>query len=402
MFYKNLTVAAMAMVLIVTGWGCTENTINPVPTNTAGEKTNTTAPVKTTEEVAKVTPETSCPENMTRFWSTHKFGEGLTFCYYSTATDGQKIMINNFGDKVVLYPENNPQFNHSILLERLNNSSLVEETIATKYMTTTERTACSVVANQRDAAWTQYIIAGGDLEAQEKCGEFRYGSFFYSKDEPDFVFFVMIGQDTFMPSDAWLETLDVAEATTAQSQTVAPANNFINQFTTYQNKNLGLSFSYPADWGPMITDTEMGYQENEDFTKQPTCEVQQTLELAGLRSGLFLSAHNILGCGPAGRGGWFGDEAQKFTSWDKVTEWCENTGDDCEILTNKNNIKVAHSHTKTTEIWGETYQDLDLYALYNQNSDLPGIIISNERFISSGLGRSEKELRNLVDSIKFE
>ncbi|MFH1253300.1 MAG: hypothetical protein V1664_03160 [Candidatus Uhrbacteria bacterium] len=194
----------------------------------------------------------------------------------------------------------------------------------------------------------------------------------------------------------------VIDTTKNISPEISKEETSANNLSVYQNKNLGLTFSYPADWGPIITNFEMGHQAGDDFTSTPTCEVQGTLELAGITSGLFFSAHNAVGCDPDGRGGWFGDQAKAFTDWDKITEWCEGTGDDCEIFTNSNGLKVAHAYTKETEIWGDVFQDVDLYALYNPGGDLPGIIISNERLISSGLGRSEKELRALIDSIKFE
>lgn len=402
MFYKKSLLVMIGLTLTLAGWGCTQTNQTPV---TSGEEKTPDVSVDTLM-ATESTPETPCPEDMTRFWGTKEYGDGMTFCYYTTTADGQEINLKNFGDKVVLYPEN-PNFNHSILWERLKNGDLsIEEKIAARYMTDEERAACEVMAAPKNTDWTEYLIASNErnLDAQEKCGEFRYGSFFYSSEKnPETLFFVMIGQDTFMPSNDWLETLEFVDSIKNQSPTVAPANNFVNQLSVYKNKEAGISFSYPTDWGPIISGVEMGYPNGDDGAKLATCKHQLFLELTGIDSGLFLAADNTGDCGPAGRGGWFGDQAAAFTDWDKINEWCQTTGDECEIFTNQNGLEIAHVYDKGGEVWGEVLQDLDFFALYNPtNGELPGVIIGNERLITTGLGRSEKELRNLVDSIKFE
>lgn len=360
----------------------TNSNINPVNEKTGGTEISTTTP---------------CPtENTVRFWNVGASGNGFTVCYNSTFNN-KPIVVKNFGQKLVFYVNGSPEWNHTVTLLNLKNQTSLKDEIKNRYMTEENKKYCDVISNKNNGGETLVVISNeGNPEAQEKCGEFRYGEFIYNQNSPENLFFVTLGQDTFMTSN-WLSTLEAVYNSENKTPTVPVSNEYTNEISTFTDENL--SFSYPSNWGPIITDIEMGYPNGNDTATVATCQHQQFYQLAGIGSGLFMAADNADNCGPAGRGGWFGDQAQNFSSWDNIVTWC---GSGCEIFTNTNGLKIAHKYTAETEIWGDQIKDLDEYAFLNANGDLPGFIVSNERLIQSGLGRSEKELRDLINSMKFE
>ena len=399
MSFKSITVSlSLATVVVLLGAGCL-NQSQTTPTQDQPTAQPETATKIKTEVAVELTPNSPCPEDMVRFWNVHNF-DGYTFCYYPESLSGEKVNVKNFGNKVVLYSGNNTSFSHSVLMLQTSNGHSIKQIIENEYIDPAGKNDCEVVENN-DGEWTTFTIAAGDLEKQQGCGEFKDGFFRTANNNSDFAFYITIGQDTFMPDGAWLETLEPVKNLENGNATVAPANDFVSGKKEYSNQELGISFSYPADWGPVSVESEGGRTDdwNGSPKTEPNCTILTALTMNGIDdSALLLSGHDTADCNPYGRGGWFGDQAKVFSSWDEVLGWC---GDGCDIFTNKNGIKVAHRHLINSEVWGTNYDDLDLYGIFHEGHELQGIILSNERLIDAGLGRSENELKELINSIKF-
>jgi hypothetical protein len=173
----------------------------------------------------------------------------------------------------------------------------------------------------------------------------------------------------------------------------------------FQDDALGIAFSYPTAWGPILSEEEVGWigldaNDDSDDTN-PDCVSQRMLAFSGVGdSAILLAAGNTGDCDQPGRGGYFGDQAKGFASNAAAASWCAEH-DDCESFVNAQGVRVYHAHTEETEVWGAVLQDVDEYAMFHENAELAGIILSNERLVENGLGRNQRELRALVDSFAF-
>ena len=138
---------------------------------------------------------------------------GFTFCYNPVSVSGSNInnsdiLLEQKGETLVLYPKDLPDFQHTITRLRFDESLNPTQAIETLYMKDADKSVCSVVEINKTDEYTEYLLAGGDLENQEKCGTYKVGSFRAYENTPDSLFYITIGQDTFMADDAWLKTLE--------------------------------------------------------------------------------------------------------------------------------------------------------------------------------------------------
>lgn len=175
--------------------------------------------------------------------------------------------------------------------------------------------------------------------------------------------------------------------------------------TAFRDDALGIAFSYPTAWGPILSAEESGWvgldaDDDSDYTN-PDCVSQRMLAVSGVEShAILLAAGNVGDCDQPGRGGYFGDQSKGFASNAAIASWCAEH-DECESFTNAQGVRVYHAYTERMEDWGDTYEDVDEYAVFHEGAELSGIILSNQRLIGNGLGRSETELRALVDSLSY-
>ncbi len=192
----------------------------------------------------------------------------------------------------------------------------------------------------------------------------------------------------------------------APKQTKTIPKETEEESTRYTDAVLGISFIYPTNWGPINIQEEGGFfgqigeiptNENGQILYDGT--VHRALLFSGLGdSHIFLVAHSQ--GEPAGRGGYFGDLSNQFHSAESVSQWCTRQIN-CEYFTNANGIRIVHAYTPEREEWGQKLKDIDEYAIVHPDHPFGGIIISNQRFVEKSLGRQEKELRMVVDSIVF-
>lgn len=410
---RSAAVWSLMAAIALLGAGCANTIVTPPVTEEPAEAT--TQPTDEAKAIASLendeiasaavdpSPESPCPEGLIRYWTNGPYGQGLTFCHEAKAIDGTMITVARAGEAVIIYPDDNVASAISIIPFQLGKSADgAQEIIERKFMTVENRTACEVVRVDR-AYGTEFAIANGDLDTQTSCGEFGNG-FFLAKPSAGRLFFVRAQQDGFLPSETWLSTL---EAVFASEGDPTDANGLAwlteGGLTTYRNANIGVSFAYPSNWGPVLQNDEGGQTDWTGDTDPlaTNCTSQSALAFAALGEGtIALAAGNTGGCGVPGRGGYFGDQAQGFRSPADIDAWCSEH-DVCETFTNPNGIRVAHAHTKQLEDWGTTYDGVDEYAIFHPNADLAGIILSNQRLIAAGLGRQESALRAIVDSLTF-
>ncbi len=204
----------LGAALTLAGAGCftTNSASTTQPTNTENTSTDTQTQTASeadlNAETTTLTQASPCPEETERFWSADQNGTGFTFCFDTLSNSGEPVMWEKSGrSRVTLYSKENQEFAHSVT--RLEIGNLDPKTaIETNFMTAANRQTCEVISGQsQNGLWTEYVIAGGDLETQLTCGEYRDGFFIAKPDAPDVLFYVMIGQDTFMRTQTWLESL---------------------------------------------------------------------------------------------------------------------------------------------------------------------------------------------------
>lgn len=175
--------------------------------------------------------------------------------------------------------------------------------------------------------------------------------------------------------------------------------------TSFQDDALGVAFTYPTAWGPILSANEAGWiglETNDDSDDtNPDCTSQRMLMFSGVDAdAILLAAGNTGDCDQPGRGGYFGDQAKGFASNAAIASWCAEH-DMCESFTNAHGVRFYRTYTKQVEDWGDVLNDVDEYAVFHEGAELSGMILSNERLIGNGLGRSQMELRALVDSLSF-
>ena len=138
---------------------------------------------------------------------------GFTFCYNPISISGSNlessdILLEQKEKTLILYPEDLPDFQHTITRMRFDETLSAKQAIETLYMKDADKSVCSIVEINKTDEYTEYLLAGGDLSNQEKCGTYKVGSFRAYENTPGSLFYITIGQDTFMADDVWLKTLE--------------------------------------------------------------------------------------------------------------------------------------------------------------------------------------------------
>jgi hypothetical protein len=140
---------------------------------------------------------------------------GFTFCYNPVSISGSNlnnstdIILEQKEGTLILYPKDLPDYQHTITRLRFDETLAPTQAIETLYMKDADKSTCTVVEINKTEEYAEYVLAGGgDLESQEKCGTYKVGSFRAYENTPGSLFYITIGQDTFMADDAWLKTLE--------------------------------------------------------------------------------------------------------------------------------------------------------------------------------------------------
>lgn len=189
----------MAAVTLA-GAGCL-GASKPTPTVPA-ESPAATAPA---EEPAVAAVDDGCPEGSVRY-ATTTANPAFTFCHEAKTLGGESVVVSESNGVVGLSTGSNPGFAHSVRAFKIAPTDDVAAAIAERFMTEENRASCEIVTFE-GVRGESYVIAGGDLETQEKCGEFRAGYFHSTPTDPFTLFYFEVGQDTFMPSALWIETI---------------------------------------------------------------------------------------------------------------------------------------------------------------------------------------------------
>jgi len=169
--------------------------------------------------------------------------------------------------------------------------------------------------------------------------------------------------------------------------------------TTVRDERTKVAFSYPTSLGKVDTRVEYGVGMETDIETATTfdCLEQRAFDLNGTP---FLVVNDTWQCQTLGRGGYWGDQARAFSTEADVKLWCE-TKDVCEPYVNKNGVTIYRAYTKSDDFWGEPLLDIDMYAAWNPNINIHGILISNQGFVQAGLGRMQGEVAGVADSLSF-
>ena len=200
---------------------------------------------------------------------------------------------------------------------------------------------------------------------------------------------------TIIPTPAATQTITNATGPNGSMVTTVSGDT-----TTVQDDRTKLAFSVPTSLGNIKSQDENGWgpktAQNEN-SGPANCLVQRSF-LAG--DTIFLTAYDTWQCDQPGRGGYWGDQAQAFSSEADVKKWCE-TKDTCVPYVNKNGVTIYRAYMKSVDSWGDILSDIDEYAAWNPNKDINGILISNQGFVQAGLGRMQEEVKAVADSLSF-
>lgn len=204
----------------------------------------------------------------------------------------------------------------------------------------------------------------------------------------------VLGQD--VPSTDTQETTTVFATGPDGSVTI----NVSGDTTTVQDGVSGLSFTVPTALGEINTQNENGFGmegAKSGDGGSADCLVQRAF-LAG--DTIFLTTYDTWQCDQLGRGGYWGDQARAFSTEADVKKWCD-TKDSCVPYINPNGVTIYHAYSKSVDSWGDELTDIDMYAAWNPNKDIHGILISNQGFVQAGLGRMQDEVSAVADSLSF-
>ena len=161
------------------------------------------------------------------------------------------------------------------------------------------------------------------------------------------------------------------------------------QKTTYTNKDLKLSFEYPAYWGEIISeDAGQIFFTFSNFN----CDYDSPIVMTNVKPNVE----------PPGRGGYFGDVGYELKNEDVIKNYCKDK-DTCEVFTNKNGITMAkHNFIIATAGGPETDTPTNQYYFYNPNTPNAGVVISPGRLpYRDSIEDFDELFEEFVQSIKF-
>lgn len=175
----------------------------------------------------------------------------------------------------------------------------------------------------------------------------------------------------------------------------------VENWTTYTNETIGITFEYPEVLGPI---TNYGSQICVGG-ETASCPLRPALQFNG--EGLFMGTMNKSGYeNPPGRGGYFGDRAGEIASRSDVVNFCTESEtylfNECEVYTNQHGILIARTAGEIPFTNGDNR--MLTYFVHAPNSDFYGYAFSNRDLLNTkgiSVEDSEKIMNELIDSLKF-
>jgi hypothetical protein len=194
---QSATFLVLMAAVTLAGAGC----LNNAPATPAAESPVAVVTTRTTDS------EEGCLPGSARF-ATSTSDITFTFCHEieSALTGGAAVNVTEQNGVVTLATAGNPDFTHTVRAFRVEPTADISAAIAAQFMTEENRASCDVVEYEGPRE-SRFVIAGGDPETQLTCGDYRDGFFLSIATEPYVLFYVTVGQDTFMDSDQWMTTL---------------------------------------------------------------------------------------------------------------------------------------------------------------------------------------------------
>lgn len=202
--------------------------------------------------------------------------------------------------------------------------------------------------------------------------------------------------------------LQVSAPPAPGQEQIAPASETLS----YQDKTLGLSITYPAAWGEVTAEEEQGMTPERaklvEEGKSPfstDCVVQRTLAFSLLDGDpntreVFLSSRPSAPCESLGRGGYFGDQVNGFTSALTIQTWCEQKNL-CRRLATKDGEYLWHAYTAQQDVFGTMVYDVDEYVIFRPTYAWPALLFSNQRFSELGRRLESPLFEEMVRSVKL-
>lgn len=182
--------------------------------------------------------------------------------------------------------------------------------------------------------------------------------------------------------------------------TIAPTPKIkkINEdYYLFENEELNLSFEYRTSWGK----PELNW-DSWDKNNYSMYIIFPGIPVKSERDGnvLILSAVNPLAELP-GRGGSWAGLGWFIKNEDYLKELCSQQNESCKMYKNKNNISIVKKYEAVGTDGGSNDFKSNQYYIYNPNSLYSGIVISDERIKKTIFPDVEKEVSDLVNSLRF-
>jgi hypothetical protein len=185
------------------------------------------------------------------------------------------------------------------------------------------------------------------------------------------------------------------QSQTAKTQPTPEIRSINNAFNFLADKDLNITFEYPITWG----DPHFWWDGMDADHLYSKVIIFPNIGRAG-NSGVAFSAINPLSQ-PPGRGTYWGDSGYKLKSEEDFQNLCPEESDSCKIYKNKNGITIIKKYESVGTEGGINDFKSNQYYIHNSNSQYSSIVISDERFDKDIVPNAEKEIGNLVNSLRF-
>ena len=178
---------------------------------------------------------------------------------------------------------------------------------------------------------------------------------------------------------------------------------------TYTNKEIGISFKYPSEWGELETREELCLPEGgpvREYQNQPCVHIQIFTPAIDKAAFLVTQSELFIKYGP-GRGAYWGDRFSISAEYSGVTpekfidNYCVAEGPySCVKQTNQNNVSYIKSLEDEKVI--ESRRKALYYFISHPTSPFPMLLWSNQNFLdTSSLEKTEVTLDQMLSTFKF-
>jgi hypothetical protein len=183
-----------------------------------------------------------------------------------------------------------------------------------------------------------------------------------------------------------------------------PYNIFFGQsrYRTFSSEKLGLTFNYPASWGPIqVVVKEPEESGDSQYRTEALLLVKGTAFLSAVTEG------NV-----PGRDAWWGDVAKDAWTEQDIRLWCDTLPqrtnaydqpkDACEILINAEGVTFVRLKGDV-DYFGKKTEDARVYITHHQGHTFYGVALSNQNLfnLEEELGDMDKALQDIANSFRF-